>query len=536
MRNGRPLGLGAALLAWGMLVGCRSEPPPSPSPAPAPAPSSAATEAPAPPVIAHVSTEVAAAIVGQPRGAPICEAYTKGGSFNADTTYDAYVYVTGLNHHDCKGGGDCAQGEDDEDIFEDLAQTLAELTPNKRRFILLLTGAWTPGGSITRRDSRLLPHLQAHIPGLTMRSSDQYTVIYGADFAEATPFRFTSWSRPWGSDFAGYASIGLQPALGSLWRGGRIDLSVFRLCLMTGDGNVCDLETKQSQIQDLRIALLNQAALGRTNPIAVGDTNARVAWASADPSATCSEQGDPGGCLLMGLAVGAERSASDMDWVTSRMACTNGGELYAGQDGISEVINLITTKRDMTKGHFAAEWHAYNMPTGISIPRLGHPVIGFRLRYECPEACNADGDCASCGDATCIEGQCVCGSGSERCGICDRVNFNPDHCGSCFGPQCRPDQACNGGTCGCSDGTVDCSPGSCVPLGTDANCGWCGDACKAGRCVDGQCRSGTTCKEECEAERVICQEGCDADPQDSGCDRDCTTAFKKCTKKCGFNG
>ncbi len=142
------------------------------------------------------------------------------------------------------------------------------------------------------------------------------------------------------------------------------------------------------------------------------------------------------------------------------------------------------------------------------------------------DRCNAAGNCA-CGAAEACSGTSSCCGG--RCqdlpcppdgGIIDGCEPTPEQCDgadtNCNGVPDSLDPAafesCNDGLpvgaprasecaetgCRCGDGPAcdvgaacctDLEGTSCVPLGTDANCGGCGDACDGGQtCVGSECR------------------------------------------------
>jgi hypothetical protein len=112
----------------------------------------------------------------------------------------------------------------------------------------------------------------------------------------------------------------------------------------------------------------------------------------------------------------------------------------------------------------------------------------------CGGGCTALGteaDCARCGDACAADQSCVAGSCTCTAGSC------PDGC--CDGDQCKPGtsaQVCgrNGGTCAACAGNDACCGGACAALGTEANCGACGNACNPARtCEAGACVCPGTC-------------------------------------------
>ncbi|KAG2498940.1 hypothetical protein HYH03_003130 [Edaphochlamys debaryana] len=115
--------------------------------------------------------------------------------------------------------------------------------------------------------------------------------------------------------------------------------------------------------------------------------------------------------------------------------------------------------------------------------------------------------CKACGDAcaapfSCLESgpftvDCACPQGQFACGqppVCTPVNTD-QNCGNC-GIQCTKGNTCQtlnvghrhlqslappGVECRCPAEKTSCADGSCVTLGTDANCASCGDACGAAR-------------------------------------------------------
>jgi hypothetical protein len=82
------------------------------------------------------------------------------------------------------------------------------------------------------------------------------------------------------------------------------------------------------------------------------------------------------------------------------------------------------------------------------------------------------------------------------------LDTNPEHCGDCAidctsnsGPNPNLTGQCLAGKCECQMGWADCTPNNAnnacdVPLGTDQNCGGCGDKCNGNgrKCIDGVCK------------------------------------------------
>ncbi len=91
-----------------------------------------------------------------------------------------------------------------------------------------------------------------------------------------------------------------------------------------------------------------------------------------------------------------------------------------------------------------------------------------------------------------VDGGLNCGDGAQVCGgACATLARDPANCGAC-GNACKAGQVCSAGTCAtsCGGGTSLCA-GSCTVLSSDgANCGACANACKAGEvCSAGKCAS-----------------------------------------------
>ena len=126
---------------------------------------------------------------------------------------------------------------------------------------------------------------------------------------------------------------------------------------------------------------------------------------------------------------------------------------------------------------------------------------------DCDGVCvNLDSNKNHCGtchnqckdNQACIGGVCGCASGTDCANSCVDLYNDKNNCGSCAN-QCKDYQACISGSCGCTNGT-DCGS-SCVELQSDNNnCGACGlvcksyQTCKAGKC---SCTSGTDCGSSC---------------------------------------
>jgi hypothetical protein len=98
---------------------------------------------------------------------------------------------------------------------------------------------------------------------------------------------------------------------------------------------------------------------------------------------------------------------------------------------------------------------------------------------------------------------------------------------------CRDSEYCCAGAC-CSQGSACCN-GNCTPLGTNQNCGGCGDDCRTSTtgktCLSGQCRcpSGLSpCGNSCCPPEQCCNGVCKdlkSDPKNCGtCGRDCNTS------------
>src|SRR5688572_13622046 len=69
-------------------------------------------------------------------------------------------------------------------------------------------------------------------------------------------------------------------------------------------------------------------------------------------------------------------------------------------------------------------------------------------------------------------------------------------------PACGRWSHCEGGGCVCDDFFTECD-GTCLRLGTDENCGGCGDACQEDyRCIGGECVA--PCGGACEAGEECC--------------------------------
>jgi len=141
---------------------------------------------------------------------------------------------------------------------------------------------------------------------------------------------------------------------------------------------------------------------------------------------------------------------------------------------------------------------------------------------DCDTACGFDNAAALCVDGACRMGECDDGfancDDSEDSGCETGLGTNAD-CGAC-GDACFAPEFCCQGQCvdECPEGFGDCNQdlddGCETVLGTDENCSGCGDACGfengSGHCEAGQCRLDS------------CDEGfgdCNQDPGD-GCEAD----------------
>jgi hypothetical protein len=98
--------------------------------------------------------------------------------------------------------------------------------------------------------------------------------------------------------------------------------------------------------------------------------------------------------------------------------------------------------------------------------------------------------CDTANGFTCQDGTCACFVG-EQCppgtGPCTNTQTDEANCGGC-GDACRADQYCNAGNCDCTFGLSDCG-GACVDTNTShAHCGGCDSACRADQvCTAGDC-------------------------------------------------
>ena len=156
----------------------------------------------------------------------------------------------------------------------------------------------------------------------------------------------------------------------------------------------------------------------------------------------------------------------------------------------------------------------------------------------CIDVSSSRANCGACdnacdGDKDCVNGSCVCPSGTD-CGTqCADLNSDASNCGAC-GHVCTGGEACCGGAC--------------VDTQSAANhCGACNRAC-GGNCVAGQCEClgtpvdlssdvnhcgacGVSCLTAMPGSNVLCVEGscvfascisgyadCDLDPLSNGCE------------------
>lgn len=131
---------------------------------------------------------------------------------------------------------------------------------------------------------------------------------------------------------------------------------------------------------------------------------------------------------------------------------------------------------------------------------------GYEPPIECPKGlsdCNRQcvdvlvdrANCGACGtacvpEASCIDGDCICGGGLRACEDgCTDVATDANNCGDC-GHVCEPDELCGGGRCvqRCPSDETECGR-ACVDVDSDArHCGDCDHACGDGRaCGAGHC-------------------------------------------------
>jgi len=149
---------------------------------------------------------------------------------------------------------------------------------------------------------------------------------------------------------------------------------------------------------------------------------------------------------------------------------------------------------------------------------------------SCMEVCTNANGTTSCNTTTgCTP---VCGTGYKSCDSdpnngCERNIRTLTDCGDC-GVVCdfpNASESCASGTCtvtGCATGYDECNGAGngCLPLGTNANCASCGNACtnSHGSNVCGGSPGSFDCTPTCDTG----WRSCDANP-DNGCERDART-------------
>lgn len=141
------------------------------------------------------------------------------------------------------------------------------------------------------------------------------------------------------------------------------------------------------------------------------------------------------------------------------------------------------------------------LPAGTCLEQLGHCDAGTCEHGAAdPGAPCDDGDPCTGADACDGEGICF-GVALE----CTAPNAEGGQCvdGACTGLECSP---------GWDDCNVDMNDGCETPLGTDANCGSCGDVCADAPNADGACMGGS-CQYQCHSP----WEDCDGDST-NGCE------------------
>ena len=91
--------------------------------------------------------------------------------------------------------------------------------------------------------------------------------------------------------------------------------------------------------------------------------------------------------------------------------------------------------------------------------------------------------------ATCVQGTCICASGSPPCSTgCVDISTDPSNCGGCDN-ACGAGESCVAGQCGCAQGYVTCPSAGCVDILSDSlHCGDCNHGCPpGGSCFAGGC-------------------------------------------------
>ncbi len=135
-----------------------------------------------------------------------------------------------------------------------------------------------------------------------------------------------------------------------------------------------------------------------------------------------------------------------------------------------------------------------------------------------------------------VDGGLNCGDSAQACGsTCTVLARDPANCGSC-GNTCKAGEVCATGKCAtsCGGGSTQCGQ-SCVSVQTDgANCGACAAACKAGEvCSAGKCGSA------CAGGSQACGQSCvdtKNDPANCGsCGNACTGGQVCSAGVCGLS-
>ena len=182
----------------------------------------------------------------------------------------------------------------------------------------------------------------------------------------------------------------------------------------------------------------------------------------------------------------------------------------------------------------------------------GTCVCGNYSQTECNNSCvdySLDpNNCGGCNkkipeNTLCVNGLPVglsgykyCGNWNDQTGKVVNISSDTTNCGDCNHICMDPNSICKNGACDCIDGYSRCSNGTCVKIGNNDNCGFCGDKCSIGQnCfkngVSGNyvcgCQSGVLHDDN---NCTMCGDKC---MNGTNCIKDSQTGIYKCVCKSG---